>query len=72
MRSYSLFLVSAIVVAACVAAQAQAPSYNNVGRAPTEKEIKAWDLAIRAPSKFHKSNKRRESESAVAIFVRIW
>ena len=46
MRSYSLLLMSVLVVAACIAAQAQAPSYNNVGRTPTEQEIKAWDLAI--------------------------
>ena len=46
---YSLnLLVPGMVLAvsvACVAARAQAPTYN-VGRTPSEEEIQAWDTAI--------------------------
>ena len=31
---------------ACVAAAAQAPHYRNVGRPPSEQEIRSWDIAI--------------------------
>jgi S-disulfanyl-L-cysteine oxidoreductase SoxD len=31
---------------ACIAALAQTPDYNNIGRAPSQEEIKAWDIAI--------------------------
>jgi cytochrome c len=45
MQLRNLF-VPVMALAACVVAQAQAPTYANVGRAPTEQEIKAWDMAI--------------------------
>jgi cytochrome c len=35
-----------MALAACAAAWAQAPSYNNVGRSPTKEEIQAWDISI--------------------------
>ena len=34
-----------MALAACVAALAQTPTYN-LGRTPTEEEIRAWDIAI--------------------------
>jgi len=35
-----------VVVAACVMAAAQKPDYKNVGRTPTQEEIRAWDISI--------------------------
>jgi S-disulfanyl-L-cysteine oxidoreductase SoxD len=47
---WSLKLAMAMVAFAsssvCIAALAQMPNYNNVGRAPTQEEIKALDIAI--------------------------
>jgi mono/diheme cytochrome c family protein len=43
--SYKL-LGSLAVLAACTTAWAQAPNYKNIGRAPTQEEIRAWDDAI--------------------------
>ncbi len=45
---YSLdCLVSVIVVIlCCLAAPAQTPTYSNVGRTPTDEEIRAWDISI--------------------------
>jgi mono/diheme cytochrome c family protein len=45
MRSFKL-LVAVMALATCVAARAQTPTYKNVGRAATEKEIQAMDIAI--------------------------
>lgn len=38
--------VMALAVNAWVAALAQTATYNNVGRTPSEEEIRAWDIAI--------------------------
>lgn len=38
-------LVSALILSACVAARAQAPDYN-LGKTPTDDEIRAWDISI--------------------------
>jgi S-disulfanyl-L-cysteine oxidoreductase SoxD len=43
--SYKL-LGSIVVLTACTAAWAQAPNYSNIGRVPTEEEIRAWDDAV--------------------------
>ncbi len=43
--SYSFF-VPLVVLATSSAAMAQAPDYKNVGRAPTEQEVQAMDIAI--------------------------
>jgi hypothetical protein len=31
---------------ACVSAQTQTPTYSNVGRTPTEQQMRAWDISI--------------------------
>jgi hypothetical protein len=47
MRCSSNFLVlTAAVVVACGTAAAQMPNYKNVGRTPTQEEIRAWDISI--------------------------
>jgi mono/diheme cytochrome c family protein len=38
-------LVPVMLLAACAAASAQAPDYN-LGKAPTEEEVRAWDISI--------------------------
>jgi mono/diheme cytochrome c family protein len=43
---FSKLLASGIVLLATSASLAQAPSYTNVGRAPTKEEIEAWDIAV--------------------------
>jgi len=43
--SYSFF-VPLVVLATSSAVMAQAPDYKNVGRAPTEQEVQAMDIAI--------------------------
>ena len=45
MRCFRSLLVTAMAMAAAVAALAQTPTYK-VGRTPTAEEIKAWDIAI--------------------------
>ena len=40
------FFAPLVALAACGVALAQAPGYKNVGRAPTEQEIQAMDIAI--------------------------
>lgn len=45
MRS-SKILSAGIFLLVAQAALAQAPSYSNVGRAPTKEEIQAWDISI--------------------------
>ena len=39
------FLVSTMIVAGCIAAQAQSPTYG-VGKAPSAEEIRTWDIAV--------------------------
>jgi cytochrome c len=46
MRCFYKLLVCLVGVTAGTAAWAQAPSYNNVGRAATPDEIQAWDTAV--------------------------
>ena len=46
MRSRFKFLAPLLIATACAGAAAQAPSYKNVGRAPTAQEIQAMDIAI--------------------------
>ena len=47
MRYFSFLSALGIVgIAACAAAFAQAPSYSNVGRAPSEEEVQAWNDSI--------------------------
>ena len=49
MRSLRNLLVPAMVPVLCflcVAALAQGPSFSNVGRTPSEAEIRAWDIEI--------------------------
>ena len=41
----SNLLASAIALASCVAALAQTPPYN-LGRTPSEEEVRAWDISI--------------------------
>jgi len=46
MRCLRNLVVPMILLAACAVARAQMPSYSNVGRTPTQDEIRAWDIAI--------------------------
>jgi mono/diheme cytochrome c family protein len=46
MRCSAKLFVLVNTLATCSVALAQAPDYKNVGRAPTESEIKAWDIAV--------------------------
>lgn len=46
MRCLLKLLASILAFAACSAALAQTPTYKNVGRTPTQDEIKAWDIAV--------------------------
>ena len=41
----STFLASVAILATCAAASAQAPDYN-LGKTPTDDEIRAWDISI--------------------------
>jgi len=45
-RNRLVSLMALLLSFACAPAWAQAPQYGNVGRAPTEQEIRAWDIAI--------------------------
>jgi S-disulfanyl-L-cysteine oxidoreductase SoxD len=47
MRYFSfLSALTVLGVAACAAAFAQAPSYSNLGRAPSKEEVQAWNQSI--------------------------
>jgi mono/diheme cytochrome c family protein len=46
MRCLSKIVAPLIALLACVAALAQTPDYKNVGRMPTESEMKAWDIEV--------------------------
>ena len=46
MRCCFNFFASLVALASCGAALAQTPDYKNVGRAPTEQEVQAMDIAI--------------------------
>jgi cytochrome c len=46
MRCSNLLLLMAGVIAVCNMAAAQMPDYKNVGRTPTEEEIRAWDISV--------------------------
>ena len=45
-RNVYATVVTLVVMAVCATAQAQTPTYSNIGRAPTDQEIKQWDIAI--------------------------
>lgn len=53
MRCFLSLFVPVLVLAGCIAALAQMPTYNlgNLGRTPSEGEIKAWDIAIHPEGK---------------------
>src|SRR5579864_9090535 len=39
--------IALVLVVVCVAVRAQTPGkYSNVGRTPTQQEIRAWDIAV--------------------------
>jgi len=42
----SLVAVALLLSFVCGVALAQAPDYANIGRAPTDQEVRAWDIAI--------------------------
>ena len=46
MRCSRNLIVPVVLLAVCATARAQMPTYSNIGRAPTEEEIRAWDTAI--------------------------
>ena len=39
-------LLAPVVMMACAGALAQTPGYQNVGRTPTQEEIRAWDISV--------------------------
>jgi mono/diheme cytochrome c family protein len=43
---YSSLLVFVAALGACAAAAAQTTTYQNVGRTPTEEEIRGWDISV--------------------------
>jgi mono/diheme cytochrome c family protein len=43
---FSKLLSTGILLMVANAALAQAPSYTNIGRAPTKQEIEAWDISV--------------------------
>lgn len=44
--SAKLFLLALALAACASTSSAQTPDYKNVGRAPTDSEIKAWDITV--------------------------
>ena len=46
MRSFNLLAGIIAAMAACGTALAQTPVYENVGRSPTDEEVRAWDISI--------------------------
>src|SRR4051812_32956085 len=46
MRCLLNICVPAIVLAFCIPALAQKPAYDDIGRTPTQEEIRAWDIAV--------------------------
>jgi hypothetical protein len=46
MRCSASFLLGLTALGACAAARGQTPGYSNVGRTPTQEEIRAWDIAV--------------------------
>ena len=64
MRWSSSVLAPALVLAACVTALAQGPTYR-LGRAPSEQEIKAWDIAISPDGKELPPGKGTAKEGAL-------
>jgi hypothetical protein len=51
MRCSAKLIVPMIALVVCSVTLAQTPDYKNVGRAPTESEIKAWDIAVEPDGK---------------------
>jgi cytochrome c len=51
MRFFLRLLSSAAILAACGVALGQTAALKNLGRAPTEEEIRAWDIAISTDGK---------------------
>ena len=49
--NHVLLVMAAVLCFAGVAGLAQTPTYRNVGRSPTEQEIRAWDIAISTDGK---------------------
>jgi cytochrome c len=45
-RDLSVMVMIIAVSFVCTAALAQMPNYPNIGRAPTQDEVRAWDIAI--------------------------
>jgi S-disulfanyl-L-cysteine oxidoreductase SoxD len=46
MRCGARLFVPAILLASCIAAPAQTPDFKNIGRTPTEDEVRAWDISV--------------------------
>src|SRR3990172_11929566 len=46
MLSFNLLAGIIAAMAACGTALAQTPVYENVGRSPTDEEVRAWDISI--------------------------
>lgn len=46
MRCGARLFVAAILLAFCVAASAQTSDFRNIGRIPTEEELRAWDISV--------------------------
>ncbi|MCZ6489602.1 MAG: cytochrome c [Acidobacteria bacterium] len=66
---WSDFLVMAVFVAVCAAAQAQSPAYG-LGRTPSAEEIRAWDIAIGPEGKELPPGKGTAKEGATIYAAR--
>jgi len=65
---FSKLLGTGILLMAANVALAQAPSYTNIGRAPTKQEIEAWDISVGPDGKGLPVGQGTSKEGA-AIFV---
>ena len=65
---FSKLLGTGILLLVANAALAQAPSYTNIGRAPTKQEIEAWDISVGPDGKGLPVGQGTSKEGA-AIFV---
>ena len=63
--NHVLLVMAAVLCFAGVAGLAQTPTYRNVGRSPTEQEIRAWDIAISTDGKELPPGRGTAKEGAV-------
>ncbi len=64
-RSLLVRASASLLCVACAAAAAQMPDYGNVGRAPSEAEVRAWDISIGLDGKELPSGKGTATDGAL-------